>query len=75
MHIFYKKYQDFINFYLNNISVYQLFVNFIKNILKIYGTMCCKVPYKRYIFAVQITMQRKVESLKKNYISCNEIEN
>jgi len=27
-----------------------------------------------YIFAVQITMQRKVDSLKMYYTHCNEIE-
>jgi len=37
--------------------------------------MCNKIPYKRYIFAVQITMQRKVEVLKKNYTDCNEMQN
>jgi len=35
--------------------------------------MCCMVSFKRYIFAVQITMQRKVDFKKKNYIGCNEI--
>jgi hypothetical protein len=34
--------------------------------------MCCMIPYKRYIFAVQITMQKKVEFKKKNYTSCNQ---
>ncbi len=33
--------------------------------------MRCKEPYKIYIFAVQITMQGKVESLKKFYVICN----
>ena len=37
--------------------------------------MCCMIPFKRYIFAVQITMQRKVGFKKKNYTGCNEIEN
>lgn len=36
--------------------------------------MCCKVSFKRYIFVVQITMQQKVESLKKNYTNCNEMK-
>lgn len=36
--------------------------------------MCCKIPYKRYIFVQQITMQEKVEFKKKNYIICNETE-
>ena len=36
--------------------------------------MCCIVPFKRYIFAVQITMQRKVEFLKMYYTMCNEIK-
>ena len=36
--------------------------------------MCCMIPYKRYIFAVQITMQGKVEFLKKNYTRCNQIK-
>ena len=31
-----------------------------------------KEPYKRYIFVVQISMQRKVEFLKKFYAICNE---
>ena len=37
--------------------------------------MCCKIPYKRYIFAVQITMQRKVDFLRKFYVDCNETKN
>jgi hypothetical protein len=37
--------------------------------------MCCMVLDKRYIFAVQITLQRKVEVKKKNYTSCNEFQN
>lgn len=36
--------------------------------------MCCMVPFKRYIFAVQTSMQRKVEFKKKNYIGCNQIK-
>ena len=30
------------------------------------------IPYKRYIFAVQITMQRKVDFKRKFYVICNE---
>jgi len=37
--------------------------------------MCCIVSFKRHIFAVQITMQRKVEFLKMYYTICNEIKN
>lgn len=32
-----------------------------KIILKYFSTMCCMVSFKRYIFAVPITMQQKVE--------------
>jgi hypothetical protein len=34
--------------------------------------MRCKIPYKRYIFAVQITMQQKVDFKRKFYVICNE---
>ena len=36
--------------------------------------MCCMVFVFVYIFAVQITMQRKVDSFKMYYTFCNEIE-
>ena len=36
--------------------------------------MCCMVFVFVYIFAVQITMQRKVDSFKMYYTLCNEIE-
>jgi len=36
--------------------------------------MCCMVLVFLYIFAVQITMQRKVDSFKMYYTLCNEIE-
>jgi hypothetical protein len=36
--------------------------------------MCCMVLVFRYIFAVQITMQRKVDFKKKFYTCCNEID-
>ena len=45
-----------------------------KNKLKIISTMRCMVSFKRYIFAVQITVQRKVEFKKMYYTHCNEIK-
>jgi len=55
-------------------TVNQIHKKYFKNVLKINGTMCCMVSFKRYIFAVQITMQRKVDSFKMYYTHCNEIE-
>ncbi len=36
--------------------------------------MCCMVLVFLYIFAVQITMQRKVEFLKMYYTHCNKFK-
>lgn len=43
------------NIYFVNIRISVIY-KIIKNILKKISTMYCKIPYKRYIFVVQITM-------------------
>ncbi len=42
--------------------------------MKYFSTMCCIVFVFACIFAVQTTMQQKVDSFKMYYIFCNEIE-